>query len=393
MGASLTNYFMCTKSCEGLVAKLPVIISARAYLVCLEGKWLALFDEGSEQSSDTERHKLAREMSKITASGVFCFIVFDSDIFGYILYNKGKFEDEYWSRSDYFILRNPGMVGGNISRIQTLLTYCEKNVRSEVIHEVLESGNYEFEEQRLTALGAILGISEEMITCNFDDFALVIGERYPRDGVSVIQITGRHYSRLCQNLFLASEKGDVGAVKILLSEGIDPNCADTTGLRSSPLVAAILGGHGKVAVLLLDAGAKASHEALMASAILNDTMLIQRLIKAGCDPSAKHESGRNALWNAIMCGAVDAVKALVMVGADVNCQYEISYEVPAFVEKGYTPLLYAVRRGNVNIVETLLHAGANADYISPAGEKALSIAERKGKEEIIKVLREWSRGK
>lgn len=65
---------------------------------------------------------------------------------------------------------------------------------------------------------------------------------------------------------------------------------------------------------------------------------------------------------------VDLVKAVIDNGADVN-----------LVSKGYLPLNYAIKKGNAEIVEMLLKAGAKAD------EKTKKLVE-KSKNEDIKNL-------
>jgi len=68
------------------------------------------------------------------------------------------------------------------------------------------------------------------------------------------------------------------------------------------------------------------------------------------------------------------VAALIQLGADVN----------SIDQNGRTPLMIASFIGDVDIVEMLLAAGANPEYTNDAGESALSLAQTKDVERLLR---------
>src|SRR5258707_10624501 len=55
-------------------------------------------------------------------------------------------------------------------------------------------------------------------------------------------------------------------------------------------------------------------------------------------------------------------------------------------QDGYTPLMRAAQRGQVNVVRALLKSGAAADARHPNGPTALMVAAQKGHVALAKVL-------
>lgn len=79
-------------------------------------------------------------------------------------------------------------------------------------------------------------------------------------------------------------------------------------------------------------------------------------------------------------GFVQAVDALIELGAKVNCQEPSS---------GWTPLMYAAALGHVTIVRKLMAAGADVDKIVH-GDNALCIALLAGNMDVARALIEYN---
>jgi ankyrin repeat protein len=132
-------------------------------------------------------------------------------------------------------------------------------------------------------------------------------------------------------LMRASARGDLQAVKDLLSIGADVNGTSGDG-----------------------------YTALMYAAFYGNSSIVEFLLESGADIDAQHESGLTALMEAakqnldagdVMAGYVDTVKALLKKGADVSIEDE----------NGFTALMYAEKYGLRNkgeIVRMLRYAGA-----------------------------------
>jgi ankyrin repeat protein len=66
--------------------------------------------------------------------------------------------------------------------------------------------------------------------------------------------------------------------------------------------------------------------------------------------------------------------------------------IDARSDEGLTALMYAAAakdRGNTEVLEILLAAGADARAVTPAGESASSLAQLYGKQQAAEVLRKW----
>ena len=110
--------------------------------------------------------------------------------------------------------------------------------------------------------------------------------------------------------------------------------------------------------------------------------MVELLLDAGADPNAALPGGETALMTAARTGRVDAVRALIARGADVNATegrrgqtalmwaaaegHVETVEGAASrrarisatpLDSGFTPLLFAVREGQIDVVRALLEGG------------------------------------
>lgn len=108
------------------------------------------------------------------------------------------------------------------------------------------------------------------------------------------------------------------------------------------------------------------------------TDAIAELVRAGADPDLR-DSGPNGwtpLLHAVHKNQLEAVRALLAVGADPNGRGE----------NGLTPLMLAAAQGEPEIVEELLRAGANPRLHGPIGWTALEQAVGNGNSKVIEAL-------
>jgi len=138
---------------------------------------------------------------------------------------------------------------------------------------------------------------------------------------------------------------DINVVQTLISQGMDPNGSDHTGMPW--LLIAAREKSEKVAKLLMD-NPKTDLDAL--------------------DPS-----GENALMFAALNKDLPLLKALIDKDAEVN-------------KKGWTPLHYAATSGDVEIINVLLEESAYVDAASPNGTTPLMMAARGGSVNAVNAL-------
>ncbi|MGP1381980.1 MAG: ankyrin repeat domain-containing protein [Thainema sp.] len=142
-------------------------------------------------------------------------------------------------------------------------------------------------------------------------------------------------------LIIAGE--NVDAVKALIDAGTDVNLRDNEGNT------ALMMGTWAVQQLLRQAGASEeglNDVALVEAASHGNLAKVEELLQAGAN---LNYSDGSALVAAAGCGNVAVVDRLIQAGADVNLGWRT----------GFTPIAEAAYRGDLDIVERLLSAGAN----------------------------------
>lgn len=122
MGSSYTNLQVRTRDYDRVVSilrdgnALPVYVSKP----CDRG-WISVYPRGTENQDPQLLRALAQRLSKDLETGVFGFLVHDSDLFWYVLFENGKQSDEYESDPGYFDGEDVGPSGGNM---RAVVRYC-----------------------------------------------------------------------------------------------------------------------------------------------------------------------------------------------------------------------------------------------------------------------------
>lgn len=174
---------------------------------------------------------------------------------------------------------------------------------------------------------------------------------------------------------------DVKTVSDLVRRGMSPDSADPKGntlLQISartgdlPMVNALLGLRANPK--LLNA---LGESALMLAAVEGHTAVARRLIEAGSDVNA---SGWSALHYAAWRGRVDVCKLLLENGADIDARGP----------NGITPVMMAVRSGDLETVKLLVWEVADLGLETVDGATALGWAAKFQFQEIAQHL--WNAG-
>ena len=195
----------------------------------------------------------------------------------------------------------------------------------------------------------------------------------------------------------AARFGQDQAVKLYLDRDLPINV--TSNFGDTALIAAAGGGQREIVETLLAKGAdvnirnREGRTALMAAAQNGDAKIVGLLIERGADVEAKDKQGETALFDAVRYGRLAAVQRLLEAGAKPNVANQRATAAP---DNGYTPLMYAVRRGIpgnsasardwTEMVQALLEKGADANQRDARGVTALSIAQDAGNPDAVKLL-------
>lgn len=172
-----------------------------------------------------------------------------------------------------------------------------------------------------------------------------------------------------EDLIFAAWRGDLDAVRALLSQGADVAAVDYHSCTA--LHRAARGGH---------------------------TEIIECLLAHGANIEASVKCGITALHHAVLCERTNSVEALLAGGAQTEALILQGLMVPApsarssvggeklWLEQGQTSLHLAVRYGGAVIVKILLAAGAQLEVKDRCQQSPLHVATRFGRPEIVSML-------
>lgn len=139
-------------------------------------------------------------------------------------------------------------------------------------------------------------------------------------------------------LISACTKGDIAAVKKLVTEGADVNTKEADG--RTPLLEASWGGYQDI---------------------------VKFLIEKGADVNASDKAGITPLMRAAEEGHASIVSLLIQKDADVNAFGSV---------RGTTALMLASERGHIKVLEILVDKGAKINAVDQYEETALARAYR-----------------
>jgi ankyrin repeat protein len=394
MGASFTNCHIRTSEKTACASALKSAIRSRAMLTEPKNGWISVYDETSESQDMKELRRIGKTISSKLKTTVFCLMVHDSDVFLYLLFDKGKLVDRFDSRPDYFgpaTENHRRQWAGNAKR---LARFAKDGVTERNITKVLAK-NQVVEEDRVAEFAALMGIDKQRALSGF---------KHAQSATRSYQVIyGRGKSPLDAELIDAVSKRDVAAVRSLLDKGASPNQTDQFG--APLLVSAIRAGATEVAESFVAAGAdvlaegKSKGDALWIASAEGHRELLELLLSKARNDARVQKSLDVALGWSVLAGHVEIVTLLLESGANVNKPNEA----------GQTPLILASLRGLegaweirakqpypqrpgrpktdwLKVVETLLRAAANPNQQTKDGMTALMAATARGYNEICTLL-------
>lgn len=188
-----------------------------------------------------------------------------------------------------------------------------------------------------------------------------------------------------RDAFEAIRRGDTGALKEFIQNGLDINASGKLG--ETPLTYAVQKNSLGAVKLLLEKGAK-----LGAEGSLRDTPLLAAVKQIHTFPSDILEllvenaslediNAQDSLWgtplnSAILLDNIYALRLLLEKGADTNQEDKT----------GNTPLYYVIQKGSISMTELLLAHGAEVNRRGGTYPSMLHLAVAYGKKEMIALL-------
>lgn len=222
-------------------------------------------------------------------------------------------------------------------------------------------------------------------------------------------------------LHWAANQGDLGAVDLLLKAGATLKVSNRYG--ATPFGLAVEKGHAAVVERMLQAGEDPmavvnGDPVLMLAARSGSADAVKALLVKGADANVKESVyGQTALMWAAAAGQTAVVKMLVEAGADITARnrapgtginLDTGFRIPpdndplglrSHRNSGawgirldgiqFTPLMWAARAGHIETVRTLLDLGANVDEAKPEGTTSLTLAIINNHWELASKLLDW----
>ena len=199
---------------------------------------------------------------------------------------------------------------------------------------------------------------------------------------------------------------NLDAVQRLINAGADANIGNDYGV--TPLFLAIKNQNDAMVNLLLEGGADpnrtlwSGETPLMTASKSGNSEVIRQLLDNGADVNAREpRRGQSALMWSISYGQPAVAKLLIENGADVNAETRMLDEdftpmvLEGYVENvtvtprgGYTPLMFAARKGDQDTAQLLIEQGAQVNSSHADFGPPLVIAAAAGFEEMAIFLLE-----
>jgi hypothetical protein len=300
MGLFCVNFHLRSADQRALKAALAHRHVDRFRILPDKNGWTSLYEEQASEQDDVRIRELAEGISRELNVPAIAFLVHDSDIACYWLYENGKPLDEYNSCPDYFDEDESGAgpAGGDVD---VLLRFCRAGVRREDLTEILTQDDL-FAENIIERLAAALGIDPQRALADYrnaedddpdgdnepddDDHGLTVP--FPRKGLGnqlagLLSGLGRKdvdVDPQVQSLVLAAAQDDSAEIERLLAAG-----AAVDGEAPAPLA-----GPSATGVVQIASGpaVRIPMTALLAAVIHKRRAAAGRLLDAGADPNRGH---------------------------------------------------------------------------------------------------------
>lgn len=197
-------------------------------------------------------------------------------------------------------------------------------------------------------------------------------------------------------LMWAAAKGRIDTIKLLIERGANVNSSTQKGL--SPLFFALKSGETLAPPTLLDAGADAAHVAADGTTVVQmaiyqkDYGFARRMVEQGADVAAFDLNGNQLLHAAVLANDAALVTAVLAKGADPNMptgpstvewRYERNFKAAAYYVPPKTPLQLAAEKGEADIMQLLVDAGADSSKRSVDGINVVLAAAASGKQAAL----------
>jgi hypothetical protein len=173
MGSFFTNYQVRSNSAMAVRDAMSPLAEKRAYVSPPTNGWVTVYDEESDSQDDAVIRKVAAALSKTLNTVVLAFLVHDSDIAMYWLYESGRLCDEFNSNPDYFGEPVNDATRARVAgKTDALLPLCKPGTAHAELEEALHpaDGPPLMAEDMVDDLARLLGIDDTRASLGFNYF-------------------------------------------------------------------------------------------------------------------------------------------------------------------------------------------------------------------------------
>lgn len=198
-------------------------------------------------------------------------------------------------------------------------------------------------------------------------------------------------------LFVVASSGMSDLVSLFLAHGADPNFIADQRRSHAPLTAAVIEGHEDIIRIVVGGTANLHRTRALAFAIAQGNRRIaETLLRNGAPPQFHraaiptsfeddHEEWVQPLLAAVQRNSLELVELLVDYGADVNVQCS-EYTRTGFAKLFDRVLFWAVEESHEAMVDLLLEHGADPEIADMMGSPPLTYAIESGNQAIVRSL-------
>jgi hypothetical protein len=344
MGLFCVNFHFRTTDDKALSDALERRGVKRYRIVPAKTGWTSLYEEQASEQDDRQIRELGGGLSKDLQVAAIAFLVHDSDIACYWLYENGKLIDEYNSDPDYFGETDgpPKPSGG---RPEILVRYCPSVVQQAEIAKILSQESVRrttFAERVIERLAKALGIAPNLAIADFrdeghddgpgngdepddddgdygDDDAGPTGSSLPPALVKAMSkrfgfdLGDTPADPQAKALVHAAAGGNTDEIARLLADGvaIDAEAPGPvpTGQLAAGLAQFFPGGAPQVVMT-----------ALLAAVVNKQQTAARRLLEGGANPNHIHQRYGTPVHAAAGAGEAEMLKLLIDNRGDVNAR-------------------------------------------------------------------------
>ena len=249
---------------------------------------------------------------------------------------------------------------------------------------VAQNERVSIEIKELIKTGKSEALNNALVDAVYTNDLVIIRKLLKKRGNDIDVNTVNIFSDGGSPIFIASEKGNVNLVKVLIQAGGDVDQAKTT-TGCTPVYIASQEGNVDLVKVLVEAACDVNQATtsngespLFIAAQYGNVDLVKVLIKAGSNVNQlRTTDGCSPLFIASEKGNVDVLKVLIEAGGTVN---------QALTTDERTPLWMAAQEGHIDAVKVLIEAACDVNQPSDDNQTALSTSSQNGHLEIVRLL-------